>query len=213
MKKNFYWMFAAILFCSAMTTVFTSCSKDDDNNTPEPQKEQITAKKATAWYAASMGEDMLDVFDVEVTTSGPQIGKETRKLTKTKFSMADNDANVNDAGLVFTMSVKLRERQVSPPTPRNRINWASVLRSPTKSSVPTASRSLAMVRSLQSSTPLLFQATNWRSAYSASLKHGKPWTKSWRYTRPITCITAEKKVMNNEEALASASSISVMFAN
>ena len=110
MKKNFYWMFAAILFCSAMTTVFTSCSKDDDNNTPEPQKEQITAKKATAWYAASMGEDMLDVFDVEVTTSGPQIGKETKKLTKTKFSMADNDANVNDAGLVFTMSVKITRK-------------------------------------------------------------------------------------------------------
>jgi hypothetical protein len=32
MKKNFYRMFAAILFCGAMTTVFTSCSKDDDDN-------------------------------------------------------------------------------------------------------------------------------------------------------------------------------------
>ena len=32
MKKNLYRMFAAILFCGAMTTVFTSCSKDDDDN-------------------------------------------------------------------------------------------------------------------------------------------------------------------------------------
>lgn len=110
MKKNFYWMFAAILFCSAMTTVFTSCSKDDDNNTPEPQKEQITAKNATAWFGVSLGDDMLDVFDVEVTTSGPQIGKETKKLTKTIFSMAAREIPVTDAGLVFTMSVKITRK-------------------------------------------------------------------------------------------------------
>jgi len=37
MKKNLLWMFAAILFCGAMTT---SCDKDDDNNSsPTPPEE------------------------------------------------------------------------------------------------------------------------------------------------------------------------------
>ena len=108
MKKNHLWMMAAILLCG-LATVFTSCSKDDDDNT-QPKKEQITAKSATAWYGVSMGDDMLDVFDVEVTTAGPQIGQSTKKLTKTSFSMADREAPVTDAGLVFTMSVKITKK-------------------------------------------------------------------------------------------------------
>ena len=32
MKKNFLWMLAAILLCGTMTTVFTACGSDDDDN-------------------------------------------------------------------------------------------------------------------------------------------------------------------------------------
>ncbi len=32
MKKNLLWMLAAILFCGAMTTVFTACGDDDDDD-------------------------------------------------------------------------------------------------------------------------------------------------------------------------------------
>ena len=48
MKKNLLWMFAAILFCGAMTTVFTSCSKDDDDKNvtpPAPQEENTNPTK------------------------------------------------------------------------------------------------------------------------------------------------------------------------
>ena len=48
MKKNFIRMFAAILFCGAIATVFTACSKDDDDNsksTPDQPKEEQKATK------------------------------------------------------------------------------------------------------------------------------------------------------------------------
>ena len=57
MKKNFFRMFAAILFCGAIATVFTACSKDDDDNntTPTPEAQKNTAKTASAWYGQGLG--------------------------------------------------------------------------------------------------------------------------------------------------------------
>jgi hypothetical protein len=108
MKKNLLWMLAAILLCGTMTT---SCSKDDDDDSgkQEPKDERV-AKTASAWYNVSIGDDMLDVFDVEVTTVGPEYGQLTKKLTKTTYSIAERDIPVTDAGLVFSMSVKLSRR-------------------------------------------------------------------------------------------------------
>jgi len=110
MKKNFFRMFAAILFCGAIATVFTACSKDDDDNktTPTPEAQKNTAKTASAWYEVNMGEDVLEVFDVEVTTISPSFGESTKKLTKTSYSFADRDCAIKDPGsLVFAMSVKV----------------------------------------------------------------------------------------------------------
>lgn len=46
MKKNFFRMFAAILVCGAIATVFTACSKDDDGTTPTPTPDQPQHFKA-----------------------------------------------------------------------------------------------------------------------------------------------------------------------
>lgn len=112
MKKNFFRMFAAILFCGAIATVFTACSKDDDdnnnNNQPTPEAQKNIAKTASAWFEVIMGQDVLEVFDVEVTTISPSIGESTKKLTKSSFSFADRECSVKDPGsLVFAMSVKV----------------------------------------------------------------------------------------------------------
>jgi len=51
MKKNFFRMFAAILFCGTIATVFTACSKDDDSSKSLPQEQggqgQPGGQKAT----------------------------------------------------------------------------------------------------------------------------------------------------------------------
>lgn len=99
-------MFAAILVCGAMTTVFTACGSDnDDDNTPQTQK--ATAKSASAWFSVNMGDDMLEVFDVAVTTISPSFGESTKILTETTYSSADKDVPTKDSGLVFAMGIKV----------------------------------------------------------------------------------------------------------
>ena len=109
MKKNFIKMLAAIFFCGTMTTVFTACGgDDDDNNTPKtPETQTTTAKSASAWFAVNMGDDMLEVFDVAVTTISPSFGESTKSLTKTTYNSADKDVPTKDDGLVFAMGVKV----------------------------------------------------------------------------------------------------------
>ena len=108
MKKNYIKMLAAILVCGTMTTGFTACGGDDDDNTPQNRETQkTTAKSASAWFAVNMGDDVLEVFDVAVTTICPSLGESTKSLTKTTFSSADRDVPTKDAGLVFAMSVKV----------------------------------------------------------------------------------------------------------
>ena len=106
MKKNLLWMLAAILSCGLTTTVFTACGGDEEENTPPPTQKTI-AKSASAWFAVSMGEDVLEVFDVAVTTISPSFGESTKSLTKTTFSNADRDVPTKDSGLVFAMGVKV----------------------------------------------------------------------------------------------------------
>ena len=110
MKKYFFRMCAAILVCSAMTTMFTACGSDDDNNnnnTQTPETQATTAKSASAWFEVNMGADVLEVFDVAVTTICPSFGESTKSLTKTSFSNSDRDVPTKDAGLVFAMGIKV----------------------------------------------------------------------------------------------------------
>lgn len=110
MKKNSIRMFAAILVCGAMTTVFTACGSDnDDDNTPQTQK--ATAKSASAWFSVNMGDDMLEVFDVAVTTISPSFGESTKILTKTTYSSDDKDVPTKDDGLVFAMGIKVTPKK------------------------------------------------------------------------------------------------------
>ena len=44
MRKNHFWMFAAILLCG-LATVFISCSKDDDGDTKPKEEEQPGGKE------------------------------------------------------------------------------------------------------------------------------------------------------------------------
>jgi len=110
MKKNSIRMFAAILVCGAMTTVFTACGSDnDDDNTAQTQK--ATAKSASASFSVNMGDDMLEVFDVAVTTISPSFGESTKILTKTTYSSADKDVPTKDDGLVFAIGVKVTPKK------------------------------------------------------------------------------------------------------
>ena len=53
MRKNHFWMFAAILLCG-LATVFTSCSKDDDGDTKPKEEEQPGGKEDTKAASADV---------------------------------------------------------------------------------------------------------------------------------------------------------------
>ena len=66
MKKNLLWMFAAILFCGAMTT---SCSKDEDKNEPKPTTSantyEVTLAALLPRCSASYMQLKLDYTDAD----------------------------------------------------------------------------------------------------------------------------------------------------
>ena len=61
MKKT---VFLAALVCCAMTTVFCSCDNEEDKLKPEP--EDTTPVAAMMDYTMTVGDDLLNYFDVKV---------------------------------------------------------------------------------------------------------------------------------------------------
>ena len=101
-------MLAAIFFCGAMTTVCTACGDDkDDNGGNEQVETRNKAALATVWYDAQFGSDVLEVFDVDVTVTGPAGGTITKRLTKNVYSGAETEIRVTDAGLKYAMGIKV----------------------------------------------------------------------------------------------------------
>lgn len=83
MKKNFFRMFAAILFCGAIATVFTACDKDDDDSpvpTPTPQPETPTAY--TVMLDFVMHEKTFDMMTVDFIYTDAKGKENTMKIDK-----------------------------------------------------------------------------------------------------------------------------------
>ncbi len=103
MKKNFLWMFAAILLCGLTVTMFTACGGDDDpvipsnpteeeegNNEEEGEKEDVIVKAGV--YDISVAyivqRTLTNFFDIELTTTDNN-GKETTYSFKTPQDASD----------------------------------------------------------------------------------------------------------------------------
>ena len=83
MKKNFFRMFAAILFCGAIATVFTACNKDDDDSpapTPTPQPETPTAYTVT--LDLLMHEKTFDMMTLDFIYTDAKGKETTMKIDK-----------------------------------------------------------------------------------------------------------------------------------
>ncbi|MBQ2181729.1 MAG: hypothetical protein II400_05720 [Bacteroidaceae bacterium] len=109
MKKNNLWMLAAILFCG-LATVFTSCSKDDDDSgkkegdTPTPTTTKV-ADRVEVKYYVSVADDMLSLFDIDINYEGPGYGKQTKKMEKTSWIIGDNLDNLSGKNAFFSLAV------------------------------------------------------------------------------------------------------------
>jgi hypothetical protein len=112
MRKNHFWMLAAILFCG-LATVFTSCSKDDDDSgkkeedTPTPTTTKVAERIEGKYYVVA-SEDMLNLFDVNISYEGPGFGKQTKKLEKTSWYIRDiveNLSTLKNQKAFFSLSV------------------------------------------------------------------------------------------------------------
>ena len=94
MRKNHFWMFAAILLCG-LATVFTSCSKDDDDSgkkeedTPTPTTTKVADRVEVRYYVL-VADDMLSLFDIDINYEGPGYGKQTKKMDKISWIIGNN---------------------------------------------------------------------------------------------------------------------------
>lgn len=113
MKKNHFWMMAAILLCG-LATVFTSCSKDDDDSgkkqddTPTPTS--AVAERVEVKYYVAAADDMLSLFDIEITYEGPSYKKQSKKLDKTFWNVGDIVEHLSTASNrkgYFSLAVKV----------------------------------------------------------------------------------------------------------
>ena len=102
-------MLAAILFCG-LATVFTSCSKDDDDSgkkegdTPTPTTTKV-ADRVEVKYYVSVADDMLSLFDIDINWEGPGYEKQTKKMEKTSWIIGDNLDNLSNKKAFFSLSV------------------------------------------------------------------------------------------------------------
>ena len=109
MRKNHFWMFAAILLCG-LATVFTSCSKDDDDSgkkeedTPTPTTTKVADRVEVRYYVL-VADDMLSLFDIDINWEGPGYEKQTKKMEKTSWIIGDNLDNLSNKKAFFSLSV------------------------------------------------------------------------------------------------------------
>ena len=110
MRKNHFWMLAAILFCG-FATVFTSCSKDDDDSGKKEEDTPTTTKVADRVEVknyVAVADDMLQLFDITITDEGPNLGKNSRKLEKVLWiggEVWENISTRTDKKAIFSLSV------------------------------------------------------------------------------------------------------------
>ena len=64
--KKIMMTLAAVLCCAMLTTVFTACSKDNDENTTQPPQETATPDKAVMTCTLSVSPETTTAFDVKV---------------------------------------------------------------------------------------------------------------------------------------------------
>lgn len=81
MKKS---AFLAALICCAMTTVFTSCDKDDDNKI-KPETEDTTPAAAVMNFSFNVGDDILGSFDVTVEYYNAEGKLQTEQMTQSEW--------------------------------------------------------------------------------------------------------------------------------
>lgn len=109
MKKKIFRMFAAILFCGAIATVFTACSKDDDEPgntpTPEPTTTVQKAERAEVKYHVVLADDMLELFDVVVNNESSLSGKSTKTLSKTWLVGETTEYIISPLKYAFSVTV------------------------------------------------------------------------------------------------------------
>ena len=80
MKKNLFWMFAAILTCGLATMALSACSSDDDDNKTE----------VTMMYYVKVTDDVLKVANVEVNYMDQTGTKKKEKLTSAEWKKTIN---------------------------------------------------------------------------------------------------------------------------
>ena len=81
MKKT---VFLAALICCAMTTVFTSCDKYDDNKL-KPETEDTTPVAAVMNYTLKVGDDILGSFNLTVEYYNAEGKLQTEPMTQSEW--------------------------------------------------------------------------------------------------------------------------------
>ena len=83
MKKNLFWMFAAILTCGLATMALSACSSDDDDKTE-------AKPEVTMMYYLKVSDDVLKVADVVVNYVDQTGTKKKEVLTSAEWRKSFN---------------------------------------------------------------------------------------------------------------------------
>ena len=83
MKKNLFWMFAAILTCGLATMALSACSSDDDDKTE-------AKPEVTMMYYLKVSDDVLKVADVVVNYVDQTGAKKKEVLTSAEWRKSFN---------------------------------------------------------------------------------------------------------------------------
>ena len=83
MKKNLFWMFAAILTCGLATMALSACSSDDDDKTE-------AKPEVTMMYYLKVSDDVLKVAEVEVNYVDQTGAKKKEVLTSAEWRKSFN---------------------------------------------------------------------------------------------------------------------------
>ena len=83
--KKFLMTFAAVLCCAMTTTLFTACGGDDDDDNKNPA-EDLTPKAAVMDCEITVGDDMLNTFNLTIEYYDANGKVQSEKLTQKSWS-------------------------------------------------------------------------------------------------------------------------------